>query len=318
MDRPIRNFGFLLVPGFSLVALSCAIDVLRAANVEDMIADFRWTLLGQNDDSVSSSSGIPLPCKSFESSGEFDAIVVCGGERTHLFRAARLEQWLKDEARNSTMVGSISDGAYLVAQAGLFENSRSTIHWKCQSGYRERFPDLDVRMSILEIDGNRFSCAGGTASLDLMLQFVARLLGPEAVGKIADNYFHDVIRDEDQVQHVASAFRFAARSRILSEALLIMESELENPIPVAEISERLEVSHRQLDRLFRRHLNTSPASHYREMRLIRASGLLKQTELSVGEIALGCGFQSASHLGKFFKRKYQETPLQHRRIDWEA
>jgi len=308
MSEPVRSFGFLLIPGFSLVALSCAIDVLRAANIEAPAAQFKWALLGDGQTSVASSSGIELPCMKLHEAGQFEAVAVCGGERSHLFKSDEIESWLKDQARKGMLVGSLSDGAYVVAAAGLFAKSRSTIHWKCQSAYRERFPNLDIRMSILEIDGNRFSCAGGTASLDLMLHFASRVVGGQTVGRIADNYFHDVIRGDDQVQHNISALRFAARNTKLSEALLIMEAELENPVPIFEIAERLDISHRQLDRLFRRHLGTSPTHHYLEMRLLRASGLLKQSELSVGEIAVGCGFQSASHLGRHFKQRYGQTP----------
>ena len=164
----------------------------------------------------------------------------------------------------------------------------------------------------MEVDGNRFSCAGGTASLDLMLKFVSNDLGAEIAGRIADNYFHDVIRGDDQVQHMTSAFRFASKDKRLSDALLSMENNLENPLEISEIARRIDVSHRQLDRIFLRNLNTTPGSHYRGMRLIRAEGLIKQTELSIGEIAIGCGFQSSSHLSKFFKKQFGVTPSQHR------
>lgn len=315
MEKPIYSFAFLLVPGFSLVALSCAIDVLRAANVESDSSRFHWILIGEEETSVTSSSGIELSCSAMDHTDGYEAIAVCGGERSHLFTSAKVLHRLKDEARRGKAIGALSDGAYVVALAGLFDKSRSTIHWKCQSGYRERFPNLDIRTSILEVDGNRFSCAGGTASLDLMLRFVAIAAGPEVVGRIADNYFHDVIRGDNQIQHMASAFRFAARNKTLSDALLIMESELESPIPVQDIANRLNVSHRQLDRLFRRYLTTSPSQHYRDMRLTRASGLLKQTGLSIGEVALGCGFQTASHLSKHFKPKFGETPREHRKAE---
>jgi len=291
-----QHFAFFLVPGFSLVALSSAIDVLRAANVEVDQNYFKWTLLGTERGTAASSSGIELPIEQISPLEKTDVIAVCGGERTHLFANTKVEKWLRDCARERCRIGSLSDGAYLVAKAGLFNQCRSTIHWKCQNAYRELYPHLDVRTSILEIDGQRFSCAGGTASLDLMLNFVASSLGGAIAGRVADNYFHDVIRGDDQTQHLTRAFRFATRNETVSQALFKMESALEIPLPVAQIAEELAISHRQLD-----------------LRLARASSLLKQTGLSVTEIAVSCGFQSASHLAKFFQRKYQETPLQHRK-----
>ena len=307
-----QNFAFLLIPGFSLVALSCAIDALRAANLEDVRLRFSWQLISSESRQVESSSGISMDCYSFENVGDIDAIAVCGGERSHEFESEKTNNWLKAKARENVKIGSISDGAYVVANAGLFDRHRSTIHWKCQSAYRERFPDLDIRASILEVDGNRFSCAGGTASLDLMLHFISQILGSDVVGKIADNYFHDAIRGEDQLQPMISGIRFAARNSVVSNALVIMAANIERPLPIAQIAGQLNVSHRQLDRLFIRYLKKSPARHYRELRLARAAGLLRQTGLSVGDIALDCGFQSASHLAKYFREIYQVTPLKHR------
>ena len=314
------SFVFYLVPGFSLVALSCAIDALRAANVELAKDLFSWHVSGSDPDhpqasKVTSSSGLSIDTVPTAQLPDCDIIAVCGGERSHLFRCQRSEVWLRQQARLGKVIGSISDAAYVVADLGLFDNCRSTIHWKCQLAYRERHPNLDVRPSMLEIDGNRFSCAGGTASLDLMLKFIVASAGEQVAGKIADNYFHDVIRGDgdDQVQHMTSVFRFAGREKLLSDALLLMESHLEEPLSIAEIAQRLNTTPRQLDRLFGRHMAASPSAFYRDLRLTRASGLLKQSMLSVSEIAVGCGFHSASHLSRYFQKKYGETPLRHRR-----
>lgn len=300
------------MPGYSLVALSCAIDVLRAANVEVERNIFQWVLLGDECSSTGSSSRIELPCLAINRDEKYDVIVVCGGERSHTYHSTQVDNWLKGQARNGTLIGSISDGAYIIARTGLFDNCRSTIHWKCQSAYREIYPELDIKMSILEVDGNRFSCAGGTASLDLMLSFVSKKLGHEVAGRIADNYFHDNIRGDDKVQHMTNALRFATRNKILSDALILMESALEAPMQIEQIAKKINTSVRQLDRIFRTYLDTSPSKHYRNLRLLRASGLLRQTSLPISEIALGCGFQSTSHFSKFFKQSYNETPRRYR------
>ena len=313
MPNSHHHFALYLVPGFSLVALSCVIDTLRAANVDHGGPYYRWTLIGHNTNSVASSSGIAMSCSSHEQIDKYQTLIICGGDLSHLYSERAALLWLSQQSRTGAVLGSISDGAYVAAAAGLFDKCRSTIHWKCQSAYRERFPRLDVRMSILEVDGNRFSCAGGTASLDLMLKFVADDLGGDVASRIADNYFHDVIRGDDQVQHMTSAFRYAAKDSRLSQALLLMEENLEDPLEVSDIAAQLDLSHRQLDRIFQDHLRTSPSAHYRSLRLLRADGLLKQSELNIGEIALGCGFQSASHLSRHFKRQFGMTPSAYRR-----
>ena len=308
----MNQFCFVLIPGFSLVALSCAIDALRAAN---NIADkplYEWRMVSVDGNEVISSSSIALQTKHIDEAETPDVIAICGGDRSHQYSNSQLTAWLHHMAAESKTIGSISDGAFVVAQTGLFNSVPSTIHWKCQDAYRERYPDLDIKPSMIEISGKRFSCAGGTASLDLMLHFIREQHGSSIAGMIADNYFHDTIRDESSVQHITNAYRIAGRNPQLADALLLMESHLENPLTIADISESIDISQRQLDRIFKKFVGTSPQSHYRDLRLTRASGLLAQTGLSISEIALGCGFHSASHLGKFFKKRFGMNPREYR------
>ncbi len=312
------QFYFLLVPGFSLLALSSAIDVLRAANLEARGNAYQWTLIGEGSDCVESSSGLSLDCQRLPKLFRRDmadtatTVVVCGGDTVKLEVDEGIILWLKSLANLNLKVGSVSDGAFVVAQSGLFDQHRSTIHWKCLDDYRAQFPQLDIRASILEMDENRFSCAGGTASLDLFLQFVLQDLGTDVVAKIADNYFHDTLRDSSISQNVADAYRFASKSRVLAEALRIMSQHLEQPLSIADIAKESGATHRSLDRLFARYLALSPSKYYRRLRLNRAANLLLQTSLPITDIAVASGFGTASHLGLHFKQAYQLTPKQFR------
>lgn len=308
-----RHFAFVLIPRFTMLSLSCAIDALRSANVDCQPGSYTWELISAEKGPVISSSEIPLTVTSLGQAKQADVIVICGGERSHEYFNAHLTNWLHGQAKSKIHLGSLSDGAFVAAEAGLFNRHRSTIHWKCLDAYRERFPGLDIRSSIIERDGNRFSCAGGTACLDLMLHFILQDLGSGAVAKIANNYFHDTIREDRQVQHLASAFRYAGHSQPLTQALLMMENHLEHPLQIITIAHNLNVSHRQLDRLFQKYLQSSPAQYYRSLRLARAAGLLSQTGLNISEIAFGCGFQSSSHLGRHFKDQYGVTPSIYRK-----
>lgn len=326
--EPVR-IEFFLVPGFSLVALSCAVDALRAANLVLGRRAYDWLLCCDAADpggpgaseagaaGVPSSSNIRLPAAPLAdrpTPGKApDLFAVVGGERSHSYRSPALVRTLARAAGRGTRIGSISDGAFPVAAAGLFDGYRSTIHWKCLDAYRERFPDLDIRTSIFEIDRNRFSCAGGTTSLDLMLTFVMEAHGAETAALVAENYVHDRIREAAQEQHVTAAIRMAGRNRHLAEAILLMERHLEDPLPVDRIADAVALSARQLTRLFRAHLHRPPGQFYLELRIDRAASLLRQTGLSVSEIAVACGFQSASHLGRHLKRRHGATPGQWRR-----
>jgi len=308
-----RHFAFVLIPRFTMLSLSCALDGLRSANVDCQPGSYSWELVSAEPGPVISSSEVPLGIVPLDDAKNPDVVIICGGERSHDYTNVGLTRWLHGQAKRNIPVGSLSDGAFVAAQAGLFNGHRSTIHWKCLDAYRERFPTLDIHSSLMEIDRKRFSCAGGTPCLDLMLHFILQDLGSEAVAKIANNYFHDTIREGRQTQHLASAFRFAGYSQPLTQALLLMEANLEHPMQIIDIANELKISHRQLDRLFRKFLQTSPAQYFRSLRLARAAGLLSQTGLNISEIAFGCGFQSSSHLGRYFKDQYGVTPSTYRK-----
>jgi len=321
MKEPVR-VEFALVPGFSLLALSCAVDALRATNLVLGRSAYEWRLtadLGNPPagDPIPSSSHIRLPAASLvKGRGAREApdlIAVVGGERSHDYESQALAAALAQAAGGGARIGSISDGAFPVAAAGLFDGHRSTIHWKCLDSYRERFPDLDIRTSIYEIDRNRFSCAGGTTSLDLMLTFVMEAHGAETASLVAENYVHDRIREAAQEQHVTAAIRMAGRNPHLAEAILLMERNLEDTLSLDRIAAAVGLSTRQLTRLFRSRLGRPPGQFYLDLRIDRAASLLRQTGMSVSEIAVGCGFQSASHLGRHLKHRRGMTPGQWRR-----
>ena len=324
-----RVFCFVLLPGFSLLAFSGALDVLRAANIDAGNTLYRWRLLSPGNDllRVESSGGIelqvePLAKCPIEPLPDNTVIAVCGGDGSHSFRNTDLTNWLRQAATRDVHIGSISDGAFVLADCGLFYAHRSTIHWKCLDAYRSRYPELDSRVTILEIDRHRFSCAGGTASLDLFLHFVHEDHGFDSVAKITKNYFHDTLRDNSTGQHMAEAYRYASRSKPLAEALRIMTSHIEQPLSISDIANRSGTTQRSIDRLFKRHLGAPPARYYRELRLARAASLLQQTGLPVAEIALSCGFSTASHMGKYFREFSGKTPgefrSQHQYLESEA
>ncbi len=318
-----RHFVFVLVPGFSLLALACAIDVLRAANRDGGSEVYGWQLASVRGESVLSSSGLPMETENIQAvSADNKAVqrsvfAICGGDTLQYDDSSELITMLKRIARSNVLIGSISDGAFLLAEAGLFNGYRSTIHWKCLDAYRARFPDLDTRASILEMDRNRFSCAGGTASLDLFLQFVLRDFGKAQVASIADNYFHDTVRDSSIDQDVAHAYRYASQSSVLAEALRIMSLNLDQPLSIADIARQAGTTHRSLDRLFARHIGHSPAQYFKKLRANRAANLLLQTAMPVSEIALASGFSTASHMGQYFKTVYNMTPTQYRQMSYK-
>lgn len=305
--------AFVLVPGFSLLALSAGIEALRAANAVRGERLFDWVLAAAEPGAVASSSALPMHAVGLADAGHCTVVAVCGGNRSHLPQPPQLIRWLRTQARSGALIGAFSDGSYVVAEAGLYDQAPSTIHWHCIDSYRERFPMLDVRATLFELHGRRFSCAGGTASLDLMLTVLRQRYGAELAAAVAGNFMHDTIREADRVQRNAWV-RMQAYSQPLADAMRCMEARIDVPLTIAELAATAGVSLRQLDRLFRRYLHAAPADYYRQLRLDRARHLLIQTGLPVLEVAAATGFSSSAHLARAFRDRFGASPQAYRRM----
>ncbi|MEO0400677.1 MAG: GlxA family transcriptional regulator [Pseudomonadota bacterium] len=315
-NEPIpRQFAFLLTPQFALLAFANVVDGLRAANGVLNRTAYRWNAYGleKQAQKVEASCGLTIDAGPLEEALNADVICVCGGNNSVGLADTGLKGVLREALRRGRTVGALSDASFLLADAGLFDGRRSTIHWRFQHAYRERFADLDIRSSLFEIDGPVFSCAGGASALDLILRMIMADHGARAASLVAENFLHDQMRASDQQNRLSLVFNGAKKNPDLVRAIFLIEANLEAPLSIDELSTRLNIDNRQLGRLFQRYLGVSPSEFYRERRLERAKQLLDQSSMSITEIAASCGFASGSHLSKLFHRRYGATPAQHRR-----
>jgi AraC family transcriptional regulator, glycine betaine-responsive activator len=189
---------------------------------------------------------------------------------------------------------------------------RATIHWENQDSFIEEFEDVKLTKSVFVVDGNRMSTAGGTASIDLMLKIIAQDHGEEIANTVADQLIYSSIRTDQDIQRLSIPTRIGVRHPKLSQVIQMMEANIEDPISPAELATHVGMSTRQLERLFRRYLTRSPKRYYMELRLQKARNLLMQTDMSVINVALACGFASPSHFSKCYRAHYQTTPYRER------
>jgi transcriptional regulator GlxA family with amidase domain len=201
----------------------------------------------------------------------------------------------------------------VLARAGLLDGYRCTIHWENLPGFAEEFPDIEVIAELYEIDRNRFTCSGGTAALDMMLNLIALNLGHDIAAGVADQLMHHRIRSGYEGQRMELRARLDISHPKLLEAITNMEENLETPMSCAELARGVGLSPRQLERLFRKHLSRSPTHYYLGLRLDRARFLLLQTSLSILNVALACGFVSASHFSKCYREYFGWAPSDERR-----
>lgn len=151
---------------------------------------------------------------------------------------------------------------------------------------------------------------GGTA--DLMLHLIGQTHGEDLAISVADQMVYNAVRESSANQKVSLQARQGMRNPRLAKAIAIMRDTLEQPIAAARIADEIGLSSRQLERLFGKFLNTTPKKHYMELRLDRARLLLLQTEMSVSEVAYGCGFDSPGHFARVFKAAYGVSPVMQR------
>ncbi len=315
-ELPVTGrFVFLLLPNYSLLGLSSAVEVLRAANRLSRAEIYSWQLVSDDSGLYPSSGGLALPTDPLESAIKgITHLVICGGDGSENLTDPRTLSFVREQARRAKLSGAISDGSYLAARAGIFDGYRSTIHWQCHDGYVEQNPDLDITRQIYEIDRDRFSCAGGSAAFDLFLQLVERDYGRHLSLEIAENFLHTDIRPQVSPQRLNPSFKFAASSPRLSGIIEHMEENLEIPLPLPKLAAHVGITTRQMDRIFKQYVGESPSKFYVGLRVRRAAYLLRQTNLSISEISVACGFASTSHLSKHFQRVWRMSPRQYRTL----
>jgi transcriptional regulator GlxA family with amidase domain len=188
-----------------------------------------------------------------------------------------------------------------------------TVHWEHAPAVTEAFPNIMLTRSIYIVDRNRITCAGGTAPLDMMHALIAERHGPDLARRVSDWFMHTDIRPAQSSQRSSLTERHGVHDSRLASALELMESHPGEPLNRSETARRIGLSTRQLDRLFSEKLHRSYAEHYRRIRLDRARDLLRQSPVSITEIALGCGFSSASHFSRAYRQAFGVTPATERK-----
>jgi transcriptional regulator GlxA family with amidase domain len=209
-------------------------------------------------------------------------------------------------------MGAVCTGAHVLAKAGLLDGKRCTIHWENQAAFAEEFPETELSNLLYCTDGDVFTCAGGTAAADMMLQLISEDHGGDLAALVADAMIHTQVRSDHDEQRLSVPARIGVRHPKLVTIIQTMEQNTEEPISPSELARNVNMSTRQLERLFRRYLNRSPKRYYMELRLEKARNLLLQTDMSVINVALACGFTSPSHFSKCYRNHFHRTPYRER------
>lgn len=318
-NKKVTKIGFLLLDHFTMIALASSIEPLRMANQLSAEELYSWQLISENGQAVTASDGLSLSADfSMQDAPQFDFIFVAGGlDITRAFSSKQVS-WLQQKSRQNVTIGGICTGAYVLAHAGLLNDHQCSIHWECLTALQENYPKVKSNNQLFSIDRNRLTSSGGSAPMDMFLTMIARQHGAKLSSAVSDMFICERIRGESDVQRMPlrQVNNGGSCTPKLMDVIQLMENNLEEPIELDEMAGFVDVSRRQIERMFHKYLECSPSRYYLRLRLDRARQLLKQSNMSIVEISTACGFISTPHFSRCYRKHLGVSPRDDRKMAW--
>jgi len=308
-----QEIGILLVPEFSMLCFSSVIEPLRAVNRTAGTTLYQRRIYAMSGGPVTASNGLKIePDAVLTGEEKISLLLVCSSFRPERYLSANLAHVLRRHRRRGTVLGALDTGSIILAESGLLDGYRATIHWELLDSFAEDFPAIDVAPDRFVIDRNRITAGGGTTALDLMLALIRAQHGHYLALDVASQFIYEQERLGSDPQRGITIRQLEHHAPALAKALEIMESGTEEPHSIPEIAHESGVSQKELERLFQRHLQTPPARYYRTLRLTHANRMMHNTGLSLAEISLRCGFNSPSAFSRAYRRHFGHSPTSER------
>lgn len=306
-------YDFLLLPEFSFIGFAALVEPLRIANRFKADA-YAWRIVSTDGLPVTASNGIALhPQATLAEPSQSDGIFVITSFNPLSHYVPEIGRQLRARAHRGMALGAIDTGCFVLAQAGLLKGATVTLHWEAVPAFRELYPQVEVREEArFTIAPKLLTSAGAMASVDLMLEVISRDHGSEMALLVSEQLVSGWVRDRADHQRLQVSARYKVHNAKVAQVIALMEQLLEAPLSSDALALRIGVTRRQLERLFLEHLGTSPVNFYLRLRLERARHLLRQSSLDVTEIALACGFTSASAFSRAYRRQFNLAPRQDR------
>lgn len=312
---PVR-YGFVLLPGFSNFSLQALLEPLRLASAFSSHKKLDPRLLSLDGKAVMASDGsFTAVDGDLASAPPPDKVVLCGGYEDPGAPDAKLAAWLRQYSRTGKCIGAIESGCITLVRLGLLQGQSCTVHWRFFNSLNEQHPDLNVERHLYELTSSRFTGTGGVAVLDLALALIEREFGEKIATEVSINFNQERRRNGKEPQRLPLSKSARYGDAKLEQALEILQHNLEEDLSKSELAARVNISLRQLERLFRRYMGATPMAYRRELRLWRARDLLFGTAMSITQIAHACGFKATSHFSKCFRDHFGIPPREFRRLN---
>jgi AraC family carnitine catabolism transcriptional activator len=311
----VRKVAFLLLPEFSHLGIAAATEPLFIANWLAQHAVFDWKIISVDGQPVRASNGRLVAV---------DGDLTCAADCKSVFvlasfdphrdvRERQVVRWLRRLARFGVEIGGIENGSLVLAEAGLLNGHEVAVHWDNSIGFQEDYPETRAVTQLYVRSGERITCAGASAILDLMIAWIGWHTDSELAGEVAEHLLLGRPRAAHTEQRVAAIPAPSSSDAAVVQARTIMLAHIDEPLTCREIARRVGLSLRQIERRFRDELRCSLLQHYRQIRIAKAHQLLQQTELSVTEVAFSCGFSSPEYFCRLYRAFFGCSPSRDRR-----
>ena len=305
-----QRIGFLLWPHTRALTLALAEEALRVAR--RLHPEALYEPVFMSAEPVAEADGWRLPGQSWNGVLEQCQRIFLVADEIPQTVSAPLGAVLKQLSRSGVSIGALSAGIYPLAQLGLLDGYRAAVHWRWHDDFTERYPKVIATNHLFEWDRDRLSACGGMAVLDLLLAVLSRDHGAELAGAVSEELVVERIREGSERQRIPLKNRLGSSHPKLTQAVLLMEANIEEPLTTDEIAQHVCVSRRQLERIFKQYLTRVPSQYYLELRLNRARQMLMQTSKSIIQIGLSCGFSSGPHFSSAYRNFFGVTPREDR------
>lgn len=307
-----QKIGFMLLRGFTMIAFASAVEVLRMTNYLSQKELYSWHIYQEED--TCASNGLHIGATADKSElFECDMVFVCAGIHVQAATTSTIKALLQQLASQGISLGGLCNGSIALALAKLMDGYHSAVHWESLPAAKEAFSRVNFNEQLYVIDQDRYTCSGGTASMDMMLQLIRLKHGKALATAVSQQFVMDRIRDASTTQYTTPTDAIGPGYDYVQTAIELMQANLDEVLSMQEIANLIPLSLRQMERLFKRYCYVSPAQYYLRLRLQRAKELLAQTSMSIMQVTVACGFSTSSHFSKAYRQYYGYSPRDQRK-----
>ncbi|MFN3662503.1 GlxA family transcriptional regulator [Yoonia sp.] len=305
-DRSL-DIAVLVLPRASILEVASVLDPLRNANRHLGEEGFRWRIVSPSGADVALTCGIALPAIGpLHAAVGADALIVVAGYNQSEVATRPLIADLRRLAGRFRAVGAVDAGPWVLARAGLLDGHRATVHWEDLEDFASAHRAIDVVPDRFVISRNRFTAGGAAPAADLMLHLIGARYGAALAGQVAASFQYEPQFDGSRPQR-PGLLPVVGDARLVG-ALAMMNAHLEDVLPLAVIARAQGLGLRRMEQVFRDALGKGPGAAYLDLRLQMARRMVSDTDHSLRDIALRCGFVDPTSFSRAFRRRFGSAP----------